>query len=231
MNHDLRLLSAALVAWATVGGGLALRTSPGQWWAIALLTALISGGLIACMSLWRHPQDIFQGDDPTPGPARMSLQAFSGRPRMIWTAWACACTAVVCAGSGWHAQSAAGPVAAWSQARASKHLIVDVDGAPITLPAKPPANKVRYLVPVTVRYADVYGQHVALATPIVIVGQEGWGKVAWHSRLDVTGRLAPSNRLGAAQAVMTVRGPPKVVRAPGVVLRAIDWVRDRKSVV
>jgi competence protein ComEC len=76
------------------------------------------------------------------------------------------------------------------------------------------------------------GRRFRLRAPVLVIADTGWVGVRIDSRLRVSGRLDRSDGPDLA-AVLSTRGPPRVVRRPGLVLSAVDRVRAgiRQAVV
>ena len=179
-EHDLRLLGAACCGWGVLAVLLALRASATEVLVVALAAAALGGALF--LSRVR-------------------------RALVVGVAFCAVVTALIATAAGGQlAHQRQGPLAELAAERASGTFEAVVTGQPRALePKGPGAAETRYLVPLTVHRVQARGTRVDVATPVVLIGDGRWRTVPWRARLDVKGRLAPSERLGSAQALLVAR--------------------------
>lgn len=203
-EHDLRLLAAACCGWGVLAALLGLRASTAALVTVALAAAALAG----LLSVWagRH--------------AAITVVAFCG----VVT------TLIMTAAGGQLAHQRQGPLAELAVERASGAFDAVVTGQPRAIePKGPGAGETRYLVPLTVHRLEARGMRADVATPVVVIGDERWRTLPWRARLKVKGRLAPSERLGSAQALLVARGDPHVVEGSPPVIAQLEVLRQGLS--
>ena len=198
-GHDLRLLTAACLAWAVLAAALAVHASP-AFMALVAAVALVAGL----------------------GAARLT-----GAARVV--ALAAVVTALMSgtAAARVHLEDR-GPVKRFAVERAVAQLEVRVAGEPRRLPDSglPGQDGTRYLVPAVIERIEARGTRTTVRTPCVLVGERSVRDLAWQQRVRLGARLAPSTRLGPARAVAAVRGDVVVLEEPGRLLRALAGLRS-----
>lgn len=217
-THDLRLLSVACVGWAAMATVLALRVAPVvmAWWCVGFVLAAVLTLAVSGTGPWR---------------ARRKDGSSSRRPRAVsggsvrWCATALASTAVLLAGgASTVSDQRRGPIVDLANHRATATVDVVITGQPRRIVGDR-GGQVQYLVTADVTCVESRGLRTRVASPVVIVGGEAWKPVPWHARLTVHGRLAPSERVGSALAVMRVSEAPHVVDGSPGVVRSLEPVR------
>lgn len=199
-EHDLRLLGAACCGWGVLAVLLALRASATEVVVVALAAAALGGALF--LSRVR-------------------------RALVVGVAFCAVVTALIATAAGGQlAHQRQGPLAELAAERASGTFEAVVTGQPRALePKGPGAAETRYLVPLTAHRVQARGTRVDVATPVVLIGDGRWRTVPWRARLDVKGRLAPSERLGSAQALLVARGGPRVLDGSPPVIAQLEVLR------
>jgi competence protein ComEC len=125
-------------------------------------------------------------------------------------------------------QVAANPVAAMAQRRAAA-LVTG------TVASDPKVTQGRFgttvTVGLTVESVGARGETIRLRAPVVVLGDEGWRRLPLGARVAVQARLGPAYE-PSESAVLTPRGPPQVIRPPGLWWRGAAAVRAsiRRSV-
>lgn len=201
-GHDLRLLSAASAAWALLAGALTVSAPPA-----AILTVGLGLGLAAAV-----------------------VVAFcSPRPpvRVLALASATACLVFVPTAGHLTIQQA-GPVRDLASERASGVFVGVVTAQPRAVKAVAATGAgepARYVVPMTIEQVEARGTRSAVHTPVIVIADGRWRDVAWRARVELRGRLTPSQRIGAAQAVLAARGAPHTLAAPGVLVSSLERLR------
>lgn len=221
---DLRLFTAAAVAWPVTL--VALRLPAVASAAIAAAGALLAGGLVVRgrrgavragdrVGLGRHG-----GVDWPAGPDR--------RGRVLETvALAAAAVAVTCTATAGHLITRqAGTV----DRLAAQRAIVRVEGV-VTSDPRPVAaglsgHRSLVIAKLSVRQIIGRGMRSAPHTPVLVLGDERWLSVHWHERVAVTGRLRLADPGEDIEAVLTARGPPRVLGGAGPLFDAVESVRS-----
>lgn len=202
---DLRLFTAAAVAWPVTL--LALR-SP----SVLVAGAAACGLLLALALLFR---------------LRRSGEPSDRRDRVLVTvALAAAASALVCASTAGHLMTrGAGTV----DGLAAQRAIVRVEGVvtsdPRPVGAGQHGRESLVIAKLSVREIIGRGDRSTPHTPVLVFGDERWLAVRWHERIAVAGRLQPADRGDDVEAVLTARGPPRVIGGAGPLLSAVESVR------
>lgn len=205
--HDARLLVPALVAW-----GVLVAVLPGPGW---LPGAVATAALTSAASLLRATG---RRDETRPRSRMLSVLALSA-----------AAVGLVAGAAALHlAVARAGPVPGWAQERAVGRAELLVTTEPRVL-ARGDEREPLVILEARVLEASARGMTSRPRTPVLVIapGGQGWGDVAWRSRIEVQGRWAPAEPGERAVAVLVPRGPPKTRDAPPTLLRGIDHVRGR----
>ena len=222
-GHDMRLLSAACVAWAALATLLSARPDPAIVVVVLALVTIVAAalafgtrlpGLRADQSARaRHEGE----DDENPASSHGSGWA-------LWALLVIALTTIVLAAAQVTlAHEEAGPVTTLARDRAVATLEARVTGQPHRVVGA--RGDERFVVPAQIDRITARGRTQEVATPVILVGDRRWTNLTWQSHLRARGRLAPSQRLGAARAVVQVNGAPDVVGAPPWVVTTLEPVR------
>lgn len=201
---DLRLLVPALAAWVVAAASLG--RSPVQH--LVLAGGLVVTGAVVVVVSRRSSWRVLR---PQVGLAT------------------CACVLVLLAAAGHAAADRAGVV---------PHLAADrafarVEGVVLTEPRTVGRGDERAdLVVLRVRLEQVgaRGKTSTPGTPVLVFvdAGQGWEDLRWHGRFAAQGRLSLPDEPGAeVVAVLSPRGPPVVLEAPALPLRAADHARQR----
>nr|WP_221185312.1 ComEC/Rec2 family competence protein [Flexivirga oryzae] len=211
----MRLFTAAAVAWPVTL--VALRLRAGWCWTIAAV------GLVAALVLvlgpvrsrWRRRADA----DPDLDPDR--------RVRVLDTcALAGAAVALASAATAGHLMvRRAGPV----DQLAAKHAIVRVEAVLSTDPrvvgAGLTGHRSLVITKVSVRQVIGRGMRSTPRTPVLVLADEDWLALRWHQRVAFTGRLQPAEPGDDVEAVLTVRGPPRLIGGAGPLFDGVEVFR------
>ncbi len=153
--------------------------------------------------------------------AAVAASASSVRPRLLVTA-CCLLAAGLCG----HAALAvdrlsAGPVARWAQQRpiVTVQLRAGADGVVRQGDHGPFA-----LLRATGTTWTVRGETADVAAPVLVIGDEAWGEVAWGDTVTAVGRLQPADGHDLA-AVLSAVGDPEIEPGRSSVLSGADAVR------
>ncbi|WP_310964189.1 ComEC/Rec2 family competence protein [Nocardioides terrisoli] len=194
---DLRLPTLAVVAWSAA---LAARLVPAP-----VLAAMGTVGF----GWW----------------AWQAIRSSSVRARCGWLVLAAAVVGVVLLRGAAVRDS---PVAALSAQRATVHAALAVTSDPRTIQGRFGS---RVMVRASVERVTGRGATYRVHAPVLVFGPSGhgpgadaWRQVEFGERLEVAGRLSPSDDDGLT-GLLTARGPPNVLTRPGVLLRAAASVR------
>jgi competence protein ComEC len=202
---DLRLLPAALVAWAVGAATLGVRPQ-------ALVVATGCCLAAAAVLLWGAPLSRFGGG---------SLLARVEVP----TALAVAAVALVLASSAGHAAAReSGPVRALAHQRAMVWLTGVVTRDPVVVGGRRLDGTTVRLV-LKVEEVSGRGSRSRVSTPVLVIGDASWQRVQWHERVSVTGTLLESEPGDDVVAVLRPRGEPRPLARPGAVARAAEHLR------
>lgn len=208
MTLDLRLVPAALAAWAAGFVGVLLPPSL----AATVAGLLLAGAARAGWSLGRPARDRRGGA----GARRARHRDRAGPTPQATAALALAVAAVVLGSAGAQVhQRAGGLVAELVAARAVVTVRGPVTGDPAVLPA--PADRgggERVVVPV--RADDVEGRGLAARAraPLLVLAPPDWAAVELGTRVRVTGRLVPTEPGEDVVALLVVHGPPAQTHPP-----------------
>ncbi len=202
---DLRLTGPALLAWAvtaaTLSSGALARAATAGATVVAAVAVLAVAG--------RRGRDA-DGDS-------------AGWLRAL--ALALALTALTLLASACHETvRRAGPVAELAGERA----VVRVEGVVLSDPrVLAPTGRGEPAVLLRLRVESVTGraERAEVSTPVLVVGDERWGRLTWHDRVSATGRLAPVPAGEDVVARLRPTSAPRVLEAPGPVRRAADTMR------
>lgn len=200
-GHDLRLLGAACTAWAALAALLALRASSVVVASVALATAAVA---LLVTFLW---------------PKLTST-------RVVALSLAASCLVCVAAASTLYVQHR-GPVSELAAERASGLFVGVVTAQPRAVASSIGFDGAeRYVIPMTVEQVDARGRRHEVAIPVIVIGDQRWRTVPWRATVEVRGRLTPSERVGAAQAVLAgARAAPHIVAKPAAVIASFDHLR------
>lgn len=203
-QHDLRLLGAACAGWVTVALGLAADVAVSVWWSAGLVALLL---MLVAVTLDRG---CLRGQ---------------WRSSTRFVGLSCAICSLVCVTTaGTLADQARGPVTVLAGERAAGSFELRIDGQVHKIAgadARP-----RYTLAATVEKVTARGRSARVNTPIVVLGDAEWKSLPWRGRIATTGRLAPSQRMGSARALLVVSGRPRIVEQPPAFLRGLDSVRN-----
>lgn len=196
---DLRLVPAALAAWATAFVATAFAAAPVLRGAAVAVVGL--GGAFAWAVATRRT--------PRSGAAGQAVLVT-------------ACAAAVLLSSG--AQlGARAPVDDLADAQVTATVTATVRSSAVarTNPWSGAAD--RYEVDVALHEVTARGVTTAASGPVVVTGPgDGWADLAYGATVVVTGRLAHQGD----RTVLRTDGPPRVVAQPGALLRATHAMRQ-----
>lgn len=194
---DLRLLSAAAVAWPVTL--LALRLP-----ATASVCGAVGSGLLAAGLVISRTDSHF----------------------MRAVALAAAAVALVCAATAGHLMTRrAGPVDELATRHAIVRVEGIVASDPRPVGAGQHGRRSLVIAKLSVRQVVGRGLRSAPHTPVLVLGDERWLAVHWHERIVVSGRLQPADAGDDVEAVLSARAPPRVVGGAGLLLDAVESVR------
>ncbi len=236
MAADVRLLVAALTAWATVAATLGLTPVARAGGAVGALAGA------ATMLVVVHRDG---GGSTRTGGGRRSLRDLAGRVPLLRTGLGTSrragmrgrsvsglaglvlgVTGLTLAGSAAHgAVRLASPLDELSAQRATATVSGTVAADPVRIASTRPGGAT-VLVPLAVEHVRGRGAESAASATVLVAGDDRWAGVRWHEGVTVTGRLSPPNS-SADKEVATMRpgGGPGVVRSPGAVVRGAERVR------
>lgn len=145
--------------------------------------------------------------------------ALPARLRASALAALCVLAAVCAVGALRAWQTAHNPVASLAAQQAQVEVVGLVTSDPHTVVEE---HGTQQLVQLQVRWVTGRGSSYSLRAPVVLLGDEGWARVALGSEVRVRGQLAPSDD---AAALLLARGDPEVLRPPGPGWRASAALR------
>ncbi len=202
---DVRLLVPALVAWALL---VVLQLSKAP---LVLTAGLAVVGLtVAAAAVTRR------------SPRRATLWRVLG-------ATGAACALGATALSGQLALRSAGTLdeLAAEQAAVVVEGVVESDPRPWSRGAGRALDEPVVLTEVRVERVVGRGAESRVSAPVLVVADPSWLSVAWHERVQVSGRLRAAEPGEGAVAVLRVSGPPAVLAPAGPVEQAAGHVRSR----
>ncbi|PPK94155.1 ComEC/Rec2-related protein [Kineococcus xinjiangensis] len=208
---DLRLLPAAVAAWAGAVWAVSAPAADGALAAAVLL--LLLGSVVALLQ--RRGR----------GPAR----GRRGEREVGLVAGA----VLVLAASGVVALSAAaqvavardGPLPQWAAEEAAAEVLLEVSTDPRRLAARPDGAPPRVLLRARVLEAESGGVRVAAAAPVLVLGGDSWSAVRPGERYAARGRLRPPDRPGRPVAVLLAAPEPARVAPAPPAHRAAERLR------
>jgi competence protein ComEC len=232
---DLRLLVPALSAWASVA--LLLGSSPACVALVAAGSCVIAGG--SATAWWRQRR--LSPDEGPPASAEVSrmtrapVHVFRGCPGpLTWLGtFTLAALGTSLALSALAASSSvrdAGPLRDLADQRATVAVVgvVASDPRAVHAPRGRQNDADGVVLRLDVEQIDSRGVRSAVASPVLVFGDPSWLGVSWRSRVVANGRLAPAeDAADDVVAVLTPRGPPRVIDGPGVIATAAEVVRNR----
>ncbi|HEY8718786.1 ComEC/Rec2 family competence protein [Pengzhenrongella sp.] len=234
-HADLRLAPAAITAWGTALVVVVLPVAA----AVALGCAACAGaGLVGLWTVARRrtgPQSAGRPAVPA-GRAEASSgpRAAAGRgaePASRATGHVLlllvVVAAVALAGAGQLRARGSGPLGALLDERATVRVVGTVrsEPQPVLNPAGSGGQQTRYRIELGVEQISGRARAGSAAAPVLVLGGPAWADVAYGSRVQATGRLAPAEPGEVAFALLAARGPPRQVDPPGVVDRVVRRIR------
>lgn len=193
---DLRLLPAALAAWACSVAGLWLNPA-----GLALLGAALSVSAGLCLTaLWRRRKHR--------GPAPRSLLTTMALALLL-----AAAVAAHSAGSSVHRHE--GALAEAISAGVAAMVELEVSGEPRRLPM--PGNSRasdRWNATVTTRTVTANGKVIVVAAQLLVVGGEEWQNVRPGQGIRTTGKLKTPDEGRAEAGILSATSPPVVLGPP-----------------
>jgi len=200
---DLRLFMAAAVAWPITL--VALRLPAGWCWAIAA-TGFVGAVLLVLdrvRSRWRHRT-----------------------PVLDTCALAAAAVALVGAATAGHLMvRQAGTVDQLAAKRAIVRVEAVLSTDPRVVGAGLDGGQSLVITKVSVRQIIARGMRSTPHTPVLVLGDEHWLTLRWHQRVALTGRLQPAEPGDDVEAVLTVRGPPRLIGGAGPLFDGVEVFR------
>lgn len=213
-GHDVRLLSCACVAWAALVVVLATDPSPQVVLGVLVAVAVVGAGILAGARCGRRRRGCRGGHAASRGVGTSAT----------WGGLALALsTLVLTAGELTLAHESAGPVTALAQERSTVVAVVTVAGQPHRIIGRD--GEERFVIPARIEKITGRGRSARVATPVVVVGDRRWAELTWQTTVRTRGRLAPSQRLGAARAVLQAGGEPEIARHPARAVTLLEPVR------
>ncbi|MGV8965283.1 MAG: ComEC/Rec2 family competence protein [Cellulomonas sp.] len=215
---DLRLVPAAVAAWAT---GFVVVSLP-----IAVALAI---GCAAAMAALLVAALLVDARSTTPrarGRRRSvprSRAGVAGQVLLVLVAVA----AVSLSAAGQLAAREAGLLAALTDERATVRLVGTVRSEPVRVasPAGWGDQQDRYRVVLGADHVTGRGLTGSAAAQVLVLAGPAWADVAFGARLEATGRLERAEPGDAVLAVLATRGAPRVVQRPGAADRLVRGVR------
>jgi len=225
-GHDLRLVPAALLAWAVAAWAVAVPVrSLAVAAAVCGLVAL--GALVVAVRAGALRAGAVRAGAVRAGALRAgeSAGATGSAGAAAAVVLAAAASLAVLGGQSVDAvRRDAQPVRGWAaQGAVAAIAAVATQDALAVRPGRFPGRP-RYLVRVSARSVEARGRRAAVHVPLLVLGGASWSSVTAGSRLRFTGRLATSEPADGTAAVVDAVGAPQV-EAGGWVWRAADRVR------
>jgi DNA internalization-related competence protein ComEC/Rec2/DNA polymerase III delta subunit len=211
---DLRLVPAALAAWATVLAGL------GGGWVVSGGVSVVAGIVVATVLRgWAvgDPTADRRPRSPTRGGRGVPARGSGPRAGVLAAAACAAAAGLVVTAQGllvaWH------PLHAAAERGAAATLRVVLTDDPLPLRddgyGSRPAGATRMLVRATLLAATAgEGRWRAGGRVLLLAPAEGWGGLLPGQQVTAEGLLAPAGRADLTVAVLRVRGAPAEVTAP-----------------
>lgn len=202
---DLRLAPAALAAWATALVVVALPA--GAVVALGCVAGVGAGSVGAWVVLRRRAR---------------SGSGARGHALLLFVAVA----AVALAGAVQLGIRQSGLLAELVDQRATVRVIGTVRSEPVLLasPAGWGDRAQRYRLELAVEQISGRGRAGTAAAPVLVLAGSAWAGATYGSRVEATGRLAPTGR-GETVALLAARGAPLLVDRPGAVDRTVRRIR------
>ncbi|KAB7745973.1 MBL fold metallo-hydrolase [Nostocoides sp. F2B08] len=116
-----------------------------------------------------------------------------------------------------------GPVEELARSGSVAHLTATVLAEPIVVGRD--GEQRRVLVRVRLESVDARGYHTAVATPVLVRGDERWSDLQWRETVAFTARLRAAQPGSAERAVLAPLGPPAVETRRGPLLAVSDHIR------
>ncbi len=201
-RQDLRLLPAALGAWAVTAATLSV---PVRSRLVAASVALLLA-VAWVWSQWRRP--LRTGDWRVPA----ALAAVAVVTCLVVAAL--------------HEQvRATGPLAHLAEQGASVRLVGRVASDPAVVRTHGPSPKDVVLVRLSVTRVEGRGSSSAVSSRVLAFGDDGWSRLRWGQRVDVRGRLSPAGPGADVAATLDARGPPRVTGQAAAPARVAEHLR------
>ncbi len=201
---DLRLLPAAMGAWA--GTGLTLSAGAGIRLVGAALLVVVAGALVLRARGGRRPADAASPALP------VSLV-------LVSTALGLA------AGALQAGVRDAGPV----RTLADRGAVVQIEGTvasdPQQLEPMRAGQEPSVLLRLSVRSVDGRGERARVRSRVLVFADLRWLPLRWGERVAVSGRLAPAEPGDDVAATLDARGPPRVLAPAPAVARGAERLR------
>jgi competence protein ComEC len=204
---DLRLLPAALGAWAACASTLTMAPR----WRLGLAAA----ALLVLLPL---------------------LYAAHGRLPvgvLVPTAWrTTVCLALaaiaICLTASALQQLArgAGALPRLAQQAATVELTARVASDPKAVRTHGPAPRDLVMVRLAVTSIEGRGMRSRVSSRVLVFADEGWSGLAWGEHVVARGRLSPAQAGSDVVATLTARGPPTVEGRAGIAVRAAERLRE-----
>lgn len=203
---DLRLLPAALGAWAAGASTLALAPR----WRLGLASA----ALLVLLPL------LFLAPGRRPVGARVPT---------AWRTTICLALAAIaiCLTASALQQLArgAGALPRLAQQAATVEVTGRVASDPKAIRTRGPAPRDLVMVRLAVSSIEGRGMRSRVSSRVLVFADEGWSGVAWGEHVVARGRLSPAEAGSDVVATLTARGPPKVDGRAGIAARAAERLR------
>ncbi|QTE28496.1 ComEC/Rec2 family competence protein [Pengzhenrongella sicca] len=205
---DLRLVPAALAAWAGAAAVVAL-TARGA----LVVAGVAAAGALACALICTLARG--RGD------RRPWARAGAGQVVLVLAVVA----VVAAAGAVQLHERGSGPLADLARQRATVRLVGVVRSAPVPI-ASPWGwgGGTRYRLELAAEQVSGRGRAGPAAAPVLVFAGAGWQHAAYGARLEVSGTLAPSTPGDSMLALVTARAGPRVLAPPGAVDRAVGAI-------
>jgi len=241
-GSDLRLLLPALTAWAvaalTLGAAPRIRTALGL---LALLAAVVLGwrcrgpaavGAGSAAQDCPAAQQAASGSSAVPGStAVFGSSAVPGSSAASTSACATAAfvlaaTAMCLSASGLQGSlRASGRLPALAAAGATVRLLGTVVGDPQAVAGSSSRHREVVLVRLKVQGVEGRGLRSEARGRVLVFGDRDWLQASWGQGIEARGRLAPARPGDDVVATLDARGPPRLIRGAGRVVRAAERLR------
>ncbi len=210
---DLRLVPAALASWGACATAVGL--APVLCWALSGAAALGAASLAVRWSRRRSPDPAGRGPA---GQAAVAVALVLGVLALSFGA------------TGWRVQArTAGVAGPLVERGATVQVTALVRTDPHRVRPRPDRagdGEDRWVVRMVVERLSGRGVEGEARVPVVVLGGEGWDRVAPGERVDAVGRLTATEPGDDAAALLVVRGPPQVVAPAGSVMAGATRLRE-----